>query len=82
VGLGFIPVVMSGLVSVVMYSLIIFSAYKIFQISGEVKEIKDLLRDLKRNTHDLPPGAAQLSEALRSYSEDPALRPEPADWDK
>ena len=81
-GLGFIPVVMSGLVSVVMYSLIIFSAYKIFQISGEVKEIKDLLRDLKRDRHDLPPGEAQLSEALRAYSEDPALRPEPADWDK
>lgn len=75
---------MSGLVSIVMYSLIIFSAYKIFQIGGDVSEIKDLLRDIKRNTHELPPvhpGSAQLSEALRSYSEDPALRPE-ADWDK
>ena len=80
--------VISGLVSVVMYSLVIFGIYKVFQIGADVNEIRDLLRDIKRNTQDLSPAPSQvqspvpLQRALNSYSDDPAREPAPADWNK
>lgn len=83
--MGIIPMVVSGLVSIVMYALVIFGIYKVFQIGAEVTEIKDLLRDIKRNTQDLAPmgtpSPVPLSRALNAYN-DAAKEPAPADWDK
>lgn len=80
--------IISGLVSVVMYSLVIFGIYKVFQIGVDVNEIRDLLRDIKRNTQDLSPLPSQvqspvpLQRALNSYSDGPAHEPAPSDWTK
>lgn len=86
--MGPIPMVISTLFSIVLYSLMIFGVYKIFQISVDVNEMRDLLRDIRRNTQDLAPGSSQvhspapLSNALNKFSSDPAQEPEPAEWDK
>lgn len=86
--MGPIPIVISSLFSIVLYALLIFGVYKVFQIGVDVNEIRDLLRDIKRNTQDLTPAASQihspapLSKALKAYSSDPANEPAPADWDK
>jgi hypothetical protein len=57
--LGAAQIVVNGLVSVVAYALLAFGIFKIYSISSDVSEIKDLLRDIKRNTEDvsLTPGA-------------------------
>ena len=48
--------VISGLMSTVVYAVLVFAVVKIYAISVEVSEIKELLRDIKRNTEDhLPP---------------------------
>jgi hypothetical protein len=65
--LGAAQIVVNGLVSVVAYALLAFGIFKIYSISSDVSEIKDLLRDIKRNTEDvsLTPGARVPStEAL------------------
>ena len=86
--MGPIPMIISGLISIVMYSLVIFGIYRVFQIGVDVNEIKELLRDIKRNTQELPPIPAQaqspvpLSIALNSYAADPAHEPAPADRDR
>lgn len=86
--MGIIPMIVSGLVSIVMYSLVIFGIYKVFQIGVDVSEIRDLLRDIKRNTQDLSPvpspaqSPAPLQRALNSYSDNPAPETAPADWNK
>jgi hypothetical protein len=51
--------VISGLMSTVVYAVLVFAVVKIYAISVEVSEIKELLRDIKRNTEDhLPPAFA------------------------
>lgn len=86
--MGPIPMVISGVVSLVMYSLVILGIYKVFQIGTDVNEIRDLLRDIKRNTQDLSPTASHLpsavplAQALKAYEDDPAHEPEPADLDR
>jgi hypothetical protein len=49
----------SGLMSTLVYVVIAFAVIKVYAISVEVSEIKELLRDIKRNTEDrLPPAVA------------------------
>jgi hypothetical protein len=49
----------SGVMSIIVYAVIVFAVVKIYAISVEVSEIKELLRDIKRNTEDrLPPAFA------------------------
>jgi hypothetical protein len=84
--------IVSGLVSIVMYSVVIFGIYKVFQIGTDVNEIRDLLRDIKRNTQDISPVPLQaqspvaLSRALNTYSAPPVNAPEPetaaTEWDQ
>ena len=50
--MGPVQVAVSGLVTLLVYSLLLFSAFKIFQIATELGEIKELLKDIKRNTED------------------------------
>jgi hypothetical protein len=64
--LGAVQLIVNGLVSVVAYGLLALGIFKIYTIANEVSEIKDLLRDIKRNTEDVPPAGArtQSTEAL------------------
>ena len=45
--------VVSGIVTIVVYSLILAGVFKLFQIATSLSEIKDLLLDIKHNTQDL-----------------------------
>jgi hypothetical protein len=46
---GFESFIGGGL-TVIVYTLILVSIYRVFQIGTEVSEIKELLKDIKRNT--------------------------------
>lgn len=87
-----LQVVVSGIVTIVVYSLILAGVFKLFQIGTNLSEIKDLLQDLKRNTQDfaltnsIPPAPAPIESpaglisaisAVRAESE-PSPSPEPA----
>jgi hypothetical protein len=60
--------VISGIISLIVYSMVLFAIYKIFQISTDVSEMKSLLRDIRRNTEEVtraaPPPQPQSAEAL------------------
>jgi hypothetical protein len=61
--MGPTQLVVSGILTLIIYSMALYAVYRIFQISTDVSEIKDLLREIKRNTQDAPVAAApQLSE--------------------
>jgi hypothetical protein len=64
--LGAAQIVVNGLVSVVAYALLAFGIFKIYAIASDVSEIKDLLRDIKRNTEDLPEVAAPRGQSTEA----------------
>jgi len=41
----------------IIYAVLVFAVVKIYAISVEVSEIKELLRDIKRNTEEHVPSA-------------------------
>jgi hypothetical protein len=47
--LGFESILTGGL-TVIVYTLILVSIYRVFQIGTDVGEIKELLKEIKRNT--------------------------------
>ena len=49
--------VIGGLMSTIAYAVVVFAVVKIYAISVEVSEIKELLKDIKRNTEDHAPAA-------------------------
>ncbi len=67
--MGAAQIVVNGLVSVIAYALLAFGIFKIYSISTDVSEIKDLLRDIKRNTED-----ASVTPAARIPSTEALLR--------
>jgi hypothetical protein len=62
-----IETVLSGAMMLVTYALIIFAAYKVFQIGTDVAEMKQLLKDIRRNTStpDAASGSAPQPPPLR-----------------
>jgi hypothetical protein len=62
------PDVLSGLVSLVLYTVVMVSVYKVFQIAGDMNEIKELLKDIRRNTDTqaLPEPAASVPNSMPS----------------
>lgn len=57
----------SGLMSTLVYVVIAFAVIKVYAISVEVSEIKELLRDIKRNTEDrLPPAFSSQAASPES----------------
>lgn len=56
--MGSLQFVISGVLTLIVYSMILFAVYKVFQISTDVTEIKSLLRDIKRNTSVTPQAAS------------------------
>ena len=78
--------ILSGLITMIGYILVVFSAYKVFTMASEITEMKDILRDIRRNLEMAPvAGSANSPESLvravnaASYSEiiDDAIRSEP-----
>ena len=57
--MGPLQATISGVMTILVYTLILFAVFKIFQIATELGEIKELLKDIKRNSDD---------HALGSYS--------------
>ena len=55
--MGPLQVAVSSVMSIVVYSLLLFGAFKVVQIATELSEIKELLKDIKRNTEDNSPTA-------------------------
>jgi len=77
---------LSGFVSMLGYILVVFSAYKVFTMASEIKEMKDILRDIRRNQEltpiaSVPSSAESLVRAVNaaSYSDiiEDAIRSEP-----
>jgi hypothetical protein len=60
---GFESIIGGGL-TVIVYTLILVSIYRVFQIGADVGEIKELLKDIKRNTASAEPRKA-MAEVSR-----------------
>jgi len=43
--------------SIVAYAMVVLVVVKIFKVSNEVAEIKEMVLEIKRNTEDLAPGS-------------------------
>ena len=67
--MGISHIVLNGLISIVAYGLLVFSVYKVYQIANEVSEIKEMVRDIKRNTDD-----AALGNLTRPQSPEALIR--------
>jgi hypothetical protein len=49
---GVIPIAVSAVGSLIAYGAIIVAIWKLFSISSEVAVLKQMLRDIQRNTED------------------------------
>ena len=58
----------SSTVAMVAYAVLLAGVYKVFKIAGDLNEIKDLLRDIRRNTQD-PLHSAGPASAPQSHEE-------------
>jgi len=56
-------VVVGSVTSLLLYGLLIAGVYKAFQAHAELGEIKELLRDIRRNTEVNAPAAPAMSPA-------------------
>lgn len=65
---GFIQEFVGGMMTLVVYGMIFAGVYKVFQISTDLNELKDLLRDIRRNTD------SQLSPVAAAKSNQPATQ--------
>jgi hypothetical protein len=61
-----IQTVVSSGVTIVVYAVILAGVYKLFQIATDVNEMKDLLRDIKRNTQEIPSPHPEGTHVSRS----------------
>lgn len=64
--------VISGVLTLIIYGLGLFAVYRVFQISNDVSEIKNLLREIKRNNLEAPaavPAAAPLATPVPQSAE-------------
>lgn len=72
--MGPMQLVISGILTLIVYSMALFAVYRIFQMSNDVSEIKELLRQIKSNTQDLPPVAAPRVGAAAPDSAEALVR--------
>jgi len=62
----------SSLLTGVMYCLFFATVYKVFSLTGEINELKDMLREIRRNTN--PPGSFEAErDAVQSTYKPPDL---------
>jgi hypothetical protein len=67
---GVSQIVISGAMSILAYAMVVLVVVKIFKVSNEVAEVKELLLEIKRNTEDLVPA----SVAARAQSPESLIR--------
>ncbi len=76
-----LQLIISGLLTLIVYGLALFAVYRIFQISKDISEVKELLRDLKRSTEDAPaPAAAVVVAAPQAQSAEALVRAVHENW--
>jgi hypothetical protein len=70
--------------SIIAVLIICSGVYKLFQMSGDLREVKELLQDIKRNTHTVAPARPsgpmtpeELVRAVHSGSYDDSVPLEP-----
>lgn len=78
---------LSGIVTVIVYGLILGAVYKLFQIHSVLSEVKELLTDIKRNTSGdisatLKPGSVPSQFAAAYESPDELIRALSAEQDE
>ena len=67
--------IVGGVVSLVIYAVIVFGIYKVHQIATDLGEIKEILRDIRRSADAAAPSLPHSTENLvravssASYSE-------------
>ena len=68
--MGAVQVVVSTIGTLFVYAMIAAGVFKLFQIATDVGEMKDILKDMKRNSESVPPASwsspTEIPEA--SYS--------------
>jgi hypothetical protein len=47
----------SGIMTILVYTVILFAVFKIFQIATDLGEIKEVLKDIKRGIEDHSPAS-------------------------
>jgi len=71
---GFFQEVVSGLLTLLVYSLMFAGVYKVFQIATDMGEIKELLRDIRRNSDHAPAIPAAVAQVHASQSPEDLMR--------
>ena len=63
--MGTFQFMVGGVISIVFYSVVLSGLYKVFQISTELGEIKELLKDIRReNASPVAPALRESPESL------------------
>ena len=68
----FLQAIIGDMISVMAVVAVLAGIYKVFQMAASLNEIKDLLADIKRNTHDISspaPEGASWSESEADSTE-------------
>jgi hypothetical protein len=76
-----IPTIISGLATLVVYGLIVASVYKVFQMSSDLTEVKELLKDIRRNTEVATPVTQSTENLMRAVHGESYHPPAPVDQD-
>jgi hypothetical protein len=71
---GLAQAFIGDIVSIILFVLVATGIMKVFQIATDVREMKDALLDIKRNTQD----AVALPVAARQAAPPPGLEPQRA----
>jgi hypothetical protein len=76
--MGAVQVVFTTVGTLFVYSMIAAGVFKLFQISADLGEMKDILKDLKRNAEIVPPPAWPLPVPAsdESYSTEASVESE------
>jgi hypothetical protein len=64
--LGSLQLAISGIMTILVYSMILLTVFKIFQIATDLSEIKELLKDVKRNSEDHSPIPLSMTRSPES----------------
>ena len=51
----FLSIAVSNIIGLVIFAMIAAGVFKIFRVASDMHEVKDLLREISRNTHDFTP---------------------------
>ena len=69
--MNFMQLAVGQVISLIVFGLLVAGVLKAFQMAADLGEIKDLLRDIKRNTQDVSAERASESSPnlMQAYSD-------------